>query len=202
MLRRMYDWVMGLAASKHASKSLFAVSFAESSFFPVPPDVMLAPMCLAKPEKAWNYALICTIASVLGGCLGYAIGYFLRDFGLWMMAATGHAGGLQEFQCWYDKYGVWVILAKGLTPIPYKLVTIASGLAAFAFPVFIAASVVTRGARFFLVAFIIKKFGPTLLPIVERRLALFAGLLIALLVIGLTASHFLGGGGHGGACGA
>ncbi|MBO9544262.1 YqaA family protein [Caulobacter sp.] len=200
MLRRMYDWVMGLAASKHASKSLFAVSFAESSFFPVPPDVMLAPMCLAKPEKAWNYALICTIASVLGGCLGYAIGYFLRDFGLWMMAATGHEGGLQEFQCWYGKYGVWVILAKGLTPIPYKLVTIASGLAAFSFPMFIAASVATRGARFFLVAFIIKKFGPTLLPIVERRLALFAGLLIALLVIGLTASHFLGGGGHGGAC--
>ena len=139
---------------------------------------------------------------MLGGCLGYAIGYFLRDVGLWMMAATGHAGGLAEFQCWYDKYGVWVILAKGLTPIPYKLVTIASGLAAFAFPIFIAASVVTRGARFFLVAFIIKKFGPTLLPIVERRLALFAGLLIALLVIGLTASHFLGGGGHGGACAA
>lgn len=202
MLRRMYDWVMGLAASRHASKSLFAVSFAESSFFPVPPDVMLAPMCLAKPEKAWNYALICTIASVLGGCLGYAIGYFLRDFGLWMMAATGHEGGLQEFQCWYGKYGVWVILAKGLTPIPYKLVTIASGLAAFSFPMFIAASVATRGARFFLVAFIIKKFGPALLPVVERRLALFAGLFIALIVIGLTASHFLGGGGHGGACGA
>jgi membrane protein YqaA with SNARE-associated domain len=202
MLRRLYDWVMGLAASRHAPLSLFAVSFAESSFFPIPPDVMLAPMCLAKPEKAWRYALICTIASVLGGCLGYAIGYFLRDFGLWMMAATGHAGGLEQFQCWYGKYGVWVILAKGLTPIPYKLVTIASGLAAFSFPMFIVASTVTRAARFFLVAFIIKKFGPTLLPIVERRLALFAGILIALLVIGLTASHFIGGGGQGGACAA
>ncbi|WP_184718268.1 YqaA family protein [Caulobacter sp.] len=199
MLRRLYDWVMGLAASRHAEKSLFAVSFAESSFFPVPPDVMLAPMCLAKPEKAWRYAFICTIASVLGGALGYAIGFFLQDFGMWMMAATGHAGGLAEFQCWYGKYGVWVILAKGLTPIPYKLVTIASGLAAFAFPMFIIASVITRGARFFLVAYIIKKFGPTLLPIVERRLALFAGLFIALIVIGLTASHFLGGS-SGGAC--
>jgi len=202
MLRRMYDWVMGLAASRHAPLSLFAVSFAESSFFPIPPDVMLAPMCLAKPDKAWRYALICTIASVLGGCLGYAIGFFLRDFGLWMMAATGHSGGLEQFQCWYGKYGVWVILAKGLTPIPYKLVTIASGLAAFSFPMFIAASVITRAARFFLVAFIIKKFGPTLLPVVERRLALFAGILIALVVIGLTASHLIGGGGHGGACAA
>lgn len=200
MLRRLYDWVMGLAASRHAPVSLFAVSFAESSFFPIPPDVMLAPMCLAKPEKAWRYALICTIASVLGGVLGYAIGYFLRDFGLWIMAATGHSGGLEQFQCWYGKYGVWVILAKGLTPIPYKLVTIASGLAAFSFPMFIAASALTRGARFFLVAFIVKKFGPTLLPVVERRLALFAGILIALIVIGLTASHLLGGSGHGGAC--
>ncbi|WP_299005662.1 YqaA family protein [uncultured Caulobacter sp.] len=200
MLRRLYDWVMGLAASRHAPVSLFAVSFAESSFFPIPPDVMLAPMCLAKPEKAWRYALICTIASVLGGVLGYAIGYFLRDFGLWIMAATGHSGGLEQFQCWYGKYGVWVILAKGLTPIPYKLVTIASGLAAFSFPMFIAASALTRGARFFLVAFIVKKFGPALLPVVERRLALFAGILIALIVIGLTASHLLGGSGHGGAC--
>ncbi|PVM88210.1 cytochrome B [Caulobacter radicis] len=199
MLRRLYDWVMGLAASRHAPTSLFAVSFAESSFFPVPPDVMLAPMVLARPDKAWRYALICTLASVLGGILGYAIGYFLTPVGQWMMAATGHAGGLAEFKCWYDKYGVWVILAKGLTPIPYKLVTIASGLAAFSFPMFIFASVVTRGARFFLVAFVVKKFGPALLPVIERRLALVAGGLILLLVIGLAASHFLGGS-SGGAC--
>jgi len=199
MLRRLYDWVMGLAASRHAPTSLFAVSFAESSFFPVPPDVMLAPMVLARPDRAWRYAAICTLASVLGGILGYAIGYFLTPVGQWMMAATGHAGGLAEFKCWYDKYGVWVILAKGLTPIPYKLVTIASGLAAFSFPMFIFASVVTRGARFFLVAFVVKKFGPTLLPVIERRLALVAGGLILLLVIGLAASHFLGGS-SGGAC--
>lgn len=200
MLRRLYDWVMGLAASRHAEKSLFAVSFAESSFFPIPPDVMLAPMCLAKPEKAWRYAALCTLASVLGGILGYAIGFFLQDLGIWLMKITGHAGGLEEFQCWYGKYGVWVILAKGLTPIPYKLVTVASGLAAFSFPMFITASVITRGARFFLVAFAIKRFGPTLLPVIERRLALFAGILIALLVIGLGASHLLGGSGSAGAC--
>ena len=182
MLRRLYDWVMGLAASRHASKSLFAVSFAESSFFPIPPDVMLAPMCLAKPEKAWHYATLCTVASVLGGILGYAIGFFLQDFGIWMMTVTGHAGGLEEFQCWYGKYGVWLILAKGLTPIPYKLVTIASGLAAFSFPVFMAASVVTRGGRFFLEAWILKRWGQAMLAQVEKRLALWSGTGLVLLV--------------------
>jgi membrane protein YqaA with SNARE-associated domain len=194
MLRRLYDWVMGLAGSRHAPAALFAVSFAESSFFPIPPDVMLAPMVLKRPERAWFYAALCTLASVLGGILGYAIGYFLQDVGVWLMSVTGHAGGMKEFHCWYDKYGVWVILAKGMTPIPYKLVTIASGLAQFSFPIFIAASVATRGARFFLVAWVIKAFGPAMLPVIEKRLALFAGLAIALLVGGLVASHFLGGG--------
>ena len=201
MLRRVYDWVMSLAASRHAPTSLFAVSFAESSFFPVPPDVMLAPMVLARPDRAWRYAAICSLASVLGGILGYVIGYFLEPVGVWMMTVTGHAGGMAEFKCWYDQYGVWVILAKGLTPIPYKLVTIASGLAAFSFPMFIIASVITRSARFFAVAFVVKKFGPALLPVIERRLALFAGGLFLLLVIGLAASHFLGGS-SGGACAA
>jgi len=201
MLRRMYDWVMGLAASRHASTSLFVVSFAESSFFPVPPDVMLAPMVLARPDRAWRYAALCSLASVLGGILGYIIGYFLSPVGVWLMSITGHAGGMAEFKCWYDQYGVWVILAKGLTPIPYKLVTIASGLAAFSFPMFIVASVITRSARFFLVALVVKKFGPAMMPVIEKRLALFAGLLFALLVIGLMASHFLGGS-SGGACAA
>ncbi len=197
MLRRIYDWVMSLSASRHAPASLFAVSFAESSFFPVPPDVMLAPMVLARPDRAWRYAAICTFASVLGGMLGYAIGYFLTDAAFALMSATGHAGGVEQFQCWYGKYGVWVILAKGLTPIPYKLVTIASGLAHFSFPIFVIASIITRAARFFLVAGVVKKFGPTMLPIIEKRLALFAGIAIVLLVGGLVASHFIGGGSHG-----
>ncbi len=201
MLRRLYDWVMGLAASKHAPSSLFAVSFAESSFFPIPPDVMLAPMVLAKPERAWFYAGLCTLASVLGGIAGYAIGFFLQDAAMWLLSLTGHAEGLGEFQCWYDKYGTWVILAKGLTPIPYKLVTIASGLAQFSFLMFIVASVITRGARFFLVAAVVKKFGPAMLPVVEKRLALFAGLGIALIVAGLVASHYLGSGSSTSVCG-
>lgn len=191
MLRRLYDWVMGLAASRHAPVSLFAVSFAESSFFPIPPDVMLAPMVLAKPEKAWRYALICTIASVLGGALGWAIGYFLRDFGLWIMAATGHTGGLEQFQCWYGKYGVWVILAKGLTPIPYKLVTISAGLAHFSFFTFVWASVVTRGARFFLTATLIKYFGPAVREEVEKRLTLYTVIGVVVLVAGFLALKLL-----------
>jgi membrane protein YqaA with SNARE-associated domain len=201
MLRRLYDWVMSLAASRHASLSLFAISFSESSFFPVPPDIMLAPMVLAKPEKAWRYAALCTLASVLGGILGYGIGFFFHDGAQRLLALLGKPHALADAECWFRHYGSWVIIAKGFTPIPFKLVTITSGLLKFSFPIFIGAATLTRGARFFLVAGVVKKFGPTMLPVIEKRLALFAGIVIALLVIGLLASHFLGGG-SGGACAA
>jgi len=199
MLRRLYDWVMGLAASRHAPTSLFAVSFAESSFFPIPPDVMLAPMVLARPDRAWRYAALCTLASVLGGMLGYAIGFFFHEAAQSLLAMLGKPNALADAECWFNTYGSWVIIAKGFTPIPFKLITITSGLLKFSFPIFIAACVVTRGARFFLVALVVKKFGPAMLPVIEKRLALFAGLAIALVVIGLVGSHFLGGG-SGGAC--
>jgi len=199
MLRRLYDWVMSLAASRHAPASLFAISFAESSFFPIPPDVMLAPMVLAKPEKAWRYAALCTLASILGGILGYGIGYFFHDGAQRLLAVLGKPHALADAECWFAQWGSWVIIAKGFTPIPFKLVTITSGLLQFSFPIFIAAATVTRAGRFFLVAFVVKKFGPAMMPVIEKRLALFAGILIALLVIGLTASHFLGGS-SGGAC--
>jgi membrane protein YqaA with SNARE-associated domain len=201
MLRRLYDWVMGLAASRHAPASLFAISFAESSFFPVPPDVMLAPMVLARPDKAWRYAALCTLASVLGGILGYGIGFFFHGAAQQLLAVLGKPTALADAECWYRQWGSWVIVAKGFTPIPFKLVTITSGLLQFSFPIFIGACVLTRGARFFLVALVVKKFGPAMMPVIEKRLALFAGILIALLVIGLTASHFLGGS-SGGACAA
>src|SRR3569623_2089006 len=110
MLRRLYDWVMGLAASRHAQIALFVVAFAESSFFPIPPDEMLAPMELARREHAWRYAAICTLASVVGGMLGYAIGFYLQGLAMQLMSLTGHGGGLAEFRCWYDRFGVWVIL--------------------------------------------------------------------------------------------
>ena len=182
MFRKLYDWVFALARSRHATPALAVVSFAESSFFPVPPDVMLAPMILARPEKAYFYAFVCTAASVLGGILGYAIGYYLTDLGLWLMSILGHSDGLEEFQHWFDRWGLAVILIKGLTPVPYKLVTIASGLAAFSFPVFVAASVATRGGRFFLEAWILRRWGPAMLAQVEKRLAMWSIIGIVVLV--------------------
>jgi membrane protein YqaA with SNARE-associated domain len=183
----MYDWVMRLAASRHAPRSLAIVSFAESSFFPIPPDVMLAPMVLAKPNKAFQYAAICTAASVVGGLLGYAIGVFLEPVGMLILKLFGHPEGREEFHRWFDQWGLWVILIKGLTPIPYKLVTITAGFARFDLFTFIWASVVTRGARFFIVAAILKYAGPAMLKEFERRLNLYSVLLLAILIGGFIA---------------
>ena len=182
MLRKLYDRVFALARSRHATPALALVSFAESSVFPIPPDVMLAPMILARPDRAYVYAAVCTAATVAGGMLGYAIGFFLTDVGLMLMRLLGHSDGLAQFRVWFDDWGLWVILIKGLTPIPYKLVTIASGLAAFSFPAFVAASVVTRGGRFFLEAWVLKRWGPAMLAQVEKRLALWTGIGLAVLV--------------------
>jgi membrane protein YqaA with SNARE-associated domain len=146
---------------------------------------------LADRRRAWRNAAICTVASVLGGMLGYAIGYFLRPAGLWLLAITGNSGGLEAFQAWFAEWGVWVILIKGLTPIPYKLVTIASGLAEFNFAVFVAASVVTRGARFFIVAGLLKLFGPPIQAFVEKRLTLVTSLVAVLIVGGVILLKFL-----------
>ncbi|HEY8571972.1 YqaA family protein [Phenylobacterium sp.] len=187
MFRKLYEWVMRLAASRHAPASLAAVSFAESSFFPIPPDVMLAPMVLARREKAFLYAGICTIASVIGGLLGYAIGVFLEPVGMFILSIFGHPEGREEFQHWFDQYGLAVILAKGLTPIPYKLVTITAGFARFDLFTFIWASVLTRGVRFFAVAAILKYAGPAMLAEFERRMTLYSILLLVLLIGGLVA---------------
>jgi membrane protein YqaA with SNARE-associated domain len=177
---------MRLAASRLAPVWLALISFAESSFFPLPPDVMLAPMILAKPERSYQYAAICTVASVLGGILGYAIGFYLAPFAEHLLAWMGHPNALGDFQAQYARWGAWVIIAKGVTPIPYKLVTIASGLAHFSFVTFLAASVVTRGARFFIWAWVLKRYGPSMLPVVERRLGLFALGAVALAVLGVV----------------
>ena len=192
MLRKLYDWVMGLAGSKHAPSALFAVSFAEASFFPIPPDVMLAPMVLKRPERAWFYAFVCTLASVLGGIAGYAIGYYLQDLGRWLLSLGGHAGDLDTFQCWVREYGAWVVLIKGLTPIPFKLVTIAMGMGKLSLPIFILTATVTRAARFFLVAGVVKVAGPAMLPVIEKRLGLVALGVVVLIVAGFVIAHFLG----------
>lgn len=187
MLRKLYDWVFSLARHRHATRSLAVVSFAESSFFPIPPDVMLAPMVLAKPDRAYFYATVCTIASVLGGMLGYAIGYFLEPVGMAILSALGKSGTFEASKALFQQYGAWVIVVKGATPIPYKLITISAGIFQFNLALFIVLSVVTRAARFFLVAFVLKRWGAPMLKIVERRLALFTVLFIVLLVGGLLA---------------
>jgi membrane protein YqaA with SNARE-associated domain len=187
MFRKLYDWVMNLAASKRAPTALAAISFAESSFFPIPPDVMLGPMVLARRDKAFVYAGICTLASVLGGLLGYAIGVYLEPVGMFILKVFGHPEGREEFQRWFDQWGLGVILIKGLTPIPYKLVTITAGFARFDLFTFIWASVLTRGARFFIVAGILKYAGPAMLAEFEKRMNLYGILGIILLVGGFLA---------------
>lgn len=191
MFRKMYDWVMGLAGSRHAPAGLAVVSFAESSFFPIPPDVMLAPMVLARPERAFVYAGICTAASVIGGLLGYAIGFYLEPVGMWLLTLMGHPDGKAAFEKWFADWGLWVILIKGATPIPYKLVTITAGLAQFSLVTFIWASVLTRGLRFFAVAAILKYFGPAMLAEFEKRMALYGTLGVVALVALVVAVKML-----------
>jgi membrane protein YqaA with SNARE-associated domain len=193
MLHRLYMRTLALAASPRAPWWLAATAFAESSFFPIPPDALLIPMALARPDRAWRFAAICTVASVTGGALGYAIGYFV--FGQLMHLPIAHAlfgaDPLGAFQAWYARWGLWVILIKGLTPIPYKIVTIASGAAKFSFPVFMAASIATRGARFFLVAALLRAFGTPVRDFIERRLTLVTSLLAAGVVGGFLVLRLL-----------
>jgi membrane protein YqaA with SNARE-associated domain len=192
MLRRVYDWTLSLAARPSAPYALAVVSFSESSFFPFPPDVMLVPMLLARPDKAWFYALICTVTSVLGGILGYFIGLGLYDsIGAWLFQLYGLAEGAETFRHAYAEYGHWVILLKGLTPIPYKLVTITSGFAGYHLGWFIVLSILTRGARFFIIALLMSKFGPRIKSIIDNHFNLVATLAIVAIVGGFVAFRFL-----------
>ena len=173
MLRRLYDRVLALAAGPRAELWLVAIAFAEASCFPLPPDLMLVPMVLARPERAWRLALICTLGSVAGGAFGYLIGYALfTGLALPLLRLYHYEAAFAAFQARFAEYGLWVILIKGLTPIPYKLVTIASGAAGFSFPLFMAASLLIRGARFFLVAGLLRWLGAKVQEFVERRLPL------------------------------
>jgi membrane protein YqaA with SNARE-associated domain len=180
MLQRLYQRVLALSASRHAPWWLAAIAFAESSFFPIPPDVLLIPMALARPRRAWRLAAVCTLASVAGGALGYYIGYALfNQLAGPLLHAYGYDAAFARFQDTYAKYGLWVILVKGLTPIPYKIVTIASGAAHFDFAVFMAASLVTRGLRFFIVAGLLRVYGEPVRAFIERRLTLVTSLVAA-----------------------
>jgi membrane protein YqaA with SNARE-associated domain len=183
MLRSLYERVIRLAAGPWAIPALAAVAMIEATVPFVPPDIMLAPMVLARRERAWLYAAICTAGSVGGGLIGYALGYFLAPLGLRLLTATGHPEALASFQHLFDEYGLWVILVKGLTPVPYMLVTIASGVARFSMLMFVAASIATRGGRFFLGAALMQH--PNARAVIERHLHLLAAAGVALIVAAL-----------------
>src|SRR6202167_6492165 len=175
MLRRLYDWCVDAAGKPHATWILASVAFAESSFFPAPPDVMLIPMALARPDRAWLFAAVCTIASVTGGLFGYFIGSELyATVGQWLISLYGYGDKVEAFRDAYAHYGAWIILIKGFTPIPYKIVTITSGFAGFNFGLFFVLSVITRGARFFLIAFLLNRYGVQARAMIEKRLGLWA----------------------------
>ena len=187
MFKSLYRRLIALSESPRAPYALAALAFAESSVFPIPPDVLLAPMALAQPRRAWLFALICTIASVLGGMLGYAIGAALYDtVGQWLINLYGYSAKMAALKQTYAEWGWLVILIKGATPIPYKLVTITSGLLGYNFPLFVALSALTRGARFFLVTGALRWFGEPLRAAMERNFAAVLGAFAALVVAGFV----------------
>ncbi len=184
-IRSIYDWALRQAEGPYAAFVLFAVAFAESSFFPLPPDVLLLPMALACREKAWRYAAICTLGSVVGGLLGYAIGaWFYATLGQWIIETYHLQAAFDRFHEEFNKWGVAIILAKGLTPIPFKLVTIASGVAALPLVPFVLASIVTRALRFYIVAGLVHHFGEPIRTFVEKYLTWVALGVLALIVFG------------------
>jgi len=192
MLRKLYDWTMGLAARPNALRALGVVSFTESSFFPIPPDVMLIPMVIAQRHRAWLIAGVCTAASVLGAMLGYAIGlYLFETVGTWVINIYGLQDKAVQFKLFYDEYGLMVVLVAGLTPIPFKLSTIMSGAMHFDILTFIAACIFTRGLRFFVVAALLRAFGEPIREFIEKRLTLLFVLFLTLLIGGFVVVAYL-----------
>jgi membrane protein YqaA with SNARE-associated domain len=182
LIRTLYDWMMRNASGRNAWAALAGFTFAEASFFPIPTDIMLIPMVMADRKNAWKLAAWCTLWSVLGGAAGYAIGAFLYDsLGQWLIRIYHLGENLIQFQQWYAEYGAWVIIGKGFSPLPYKLVTIASGFAHYSFAMFMILSVITRGGRYFLVAGLLYWKGEEARRFIEKRLE--ATLLVFLLAI-------------------
>jgi membrane protein YqaA with SNARE-associated domain len=192
MFRKLYDRTLALAGHRHAEPALAAVTFAESSFFPIPPDVMLIPMVLARPERTWRYALICTIASVIGGIAGYAIGFFLFEtIGLPILNFYGLADEFETIAETYNDVGwLMVLLGGGITPLPYKVITIASGLTQLDFATFVAMSVVARGTRFFLTCGLLRWGGARAKTFMEERSGWAFAIIIAVIVAGVFATKF------------
>jgi membrane protein YqaA with SNARE-associated domain len=192
VFQRFYQWILKVAGHRHALWALAAVSFIESSFFPIPPDILLIPMVLAAPRRAWLIAGVCTLASVAGGYLGYAIGYFAFDaIGQRVLEFYHAMDKYQALKSSFAEWGAWIIVLKGMTPIPYKLITIASGALKFNLVAFTLASLISRSLRFFLVAALLRRFGEPIRAFIERRLMLVTTLFAIALVGGFVALRYL-----------
>ena len=192
LVKATYDYMLNLASRRNAMYFLFAVAFIESSFFPIPPDVMLIPMVLAAPAKAWRIAGIATAASVLGGAFGYAIGVFFFDLiARPILTFYGYMHQFDVFKDYYHEWGAWIVFGAGITPFPYKVITIASGVVHLDFAVFMLASVVARGMRFYLVAWLLKRYGEPMKDYIEKNLGMLSVLFLLLLLGGFACIKFL-----------
>ncbi len=192
MLRRLYDWTLSLAAHPRAMWALAIVAFVESSVFPIPPDVLMIPMILAAPRRAWAIAAVATLASVLGGLAGYWIGAQLfEQLGRPVLEFYGKADRFEEFRLNYNDFGAWAVLIAGLTPFPFKVVTILSGATGLNLPIFVVASIVARGLRFFVVAALLRAFGPPIRDFIDRRLGLVFTLFCVALAGGFVAVRYI-----------
>lgn len=191
MIRSLYDWTFSLAAHRNALWVLAAVSFIESSVFPIPPDVLLIPMVLAAPDRAWLIAGVCTIASVAGGLAGYAIGHFaFEEIGRPVLEFYGKVDSFEEFRAWYNSWGDWAVFFAGLTPFPYKVITILSGVTGLDLGVFTLSSVASRGLRFFVVAALLWQFGPPIRDFIEQRMGLIFTAGVVLLFGGFVVARY------------
>ena len=192
MIRRLYDWTLAWAEHPRALWALAVVAFVESSFFPIPPDILLIPMVLAQPRKAWLYAGVALIASILGGLLGYGIGAFAFDsIGEPILSSLGKDHAMEEFAMRFNDMGFWAVLTAGVTPFPYKVITIMSGWTGMPLFTFVATSILARGLRFFLVAALIYRFGAPIRSFIERRLGLMFTLAVVLLFGGFALVRYL-----------
>lgn len=186
-VRKIYDSVFHLSKENGAIYWLFAIAFIESSFFPIPPDVMLIPMILAAPKKAWSIAGVATVGSVIGAYLGYAIGfYFFQLIAEPLLNFYGYLEKFNYFKDLYNQYGAWIVFGAGITPFPYKIITIASGVVHMNLIVFTIASIIARGMRFFLVAWLLKKYGETMREFIEKNLGWLSILFLLLLIGGFA----------------
>ena len=192
MIRRLYDWTLRMANSRHALWALALVAFVESSVFPIPPDVLMIPMILASPSRAWLIAGVALVASVLGGMLGYAIGAFaFEQIGRPILESLGKVEAMAEFNARFNGVGFWAVLIAGVTPFPYKVITIMSGWTAMPLATFVVTSIIARGLRFFVVAWLLWKYGAPIRSFIERRLGLMFTLFLVFLIGGIYLVKFL-----------